>query len=192
MMMFLISGMVFTTHGYGQKAVAKKTAFPSCCQKKLPSRFSSAASTGFLNASYVPYSTNSRGGMVWIKGGEFVMGCSDKEGREDEYPQHRVKVDGFWMDQTEVTNAQFKAFVDATGYVTTAEKAPDWEELKQQLPPGTPKPADSLLVAASLVFTPPSRPAMLQASSQWWNWSRGANWRQPQGPAPVVDRRCRG
>ena len=56
------------------------------------------------------------------------------------------------MDATEVTNAQFKKFVEATGYITMAEKAPDWEELKKQLPAGTIKPHDSLLVAASLVF----------------------------------------
>ena len=67
-----------------------------------------------------------------------------------------MRVDGFWMDEHHVTNAQFRNFVEATGYVTTAERKPDWEELKKQLPPGTPKPTDNVLVAGSLVFTPPS------------------------------------
>lgn len=110
------------------------------------------------------------------------MGASDTEGRPDEYPQHQVKVSGFWMDATEVTNAQFAAFVEATGYVTTAERAPDWEELKKQLPPGTPKPPDSVLVAASLVFTPPKQQVALNNPGQWWSWRKQANWRQPQGP----------
>lgn len=114
------------------------------------------------------------------------MGASDKEGRPDEYPQHQVKVSGFWMDATEVTNAQFAEFVKATGYVTTAERAPDWEALKAQLPPGTPKPHDSLLVAASLVFTPPAMPIPLQNPGQWWSWKKEASWRHPQGPGSSI------
>ena len=109
------------------------------------------------------------------------MGASDDEGRPDEYPQHEVTVDGFWMDETEVTNAQFEAFVKATGYITTAEKKPDWEELKNQLPPGTPKPADDVLVASSLVFSPPAHAVALDDVSQWWSWVPGADWRHPQG-----------
>jgi formylglycine-generating enzyme len=70
--------------------------------------------------------TRSHDGMVWIDGGEFVMGSSDGGGSADEYPRHKVVLDGFWMDATEVTNAQFKKFVDATGYITTAERKPDW------------------------------------------------------------------
>jgi formylglycine-generating enzyme required for sulfatase activity len=120
--------------------------------------------------------------MIKIPGGEFMMGASDKEGREDEYPQHPVKVNGFWMDATEVTNAQFEKFVEATGYVTTAERKPDWEEIKKQLPAGTPKPDDSLLVAASLVFTPADHPVSLNDVSQWWSWQKGADWKHPQGP----------
>jgi formylglycine-generating enzyme len=71
--------------------------------------------------------------------------------------------------------------VDETGYVTTAEKNIDWNEFKKQLPPGTPKPADSLLAASSLVFTPPAHRVNLNDVSNWWTWVRSANWKQPQG-----------
>jgi formylglycine-generating enzyme required for sulfatase activity len=80
-----------------------------------------------------------------------------------------------------VTNAQFRAFVEATGYVTTAERVPEWEELKKQLPPGTPRPPDSVLVASSLVFTQPTRPVFLHDPGGWWQWTPGANWRHPEG-----------
>src|SRR5262252_6920565 len=76
-------------------------------------------------------------GMVWVPGGEFTMGTEDRIGRPDEKPAHRVRVTGFWMDQTDVTNAQFRAFVEATGYVTTAEKPVDAEEMLRQSSPGT-------------------------------------------------------
>src|SRR4051794_32003134 len=81
-----------------------------------------------------------RAGMVWVPGGEFTMGTDAAVGWPDEKPAHRVKVSPFWMDATEVTNAQFRAFVRATGYVTTAEKPPDAEEILKQSPPGTPPP----------------------------------------------------
>ena len=78
-------------------------------------------------------------GMVWIPGGQFTMGTDDQNSMSNERPAHQVKVDGFWMDEHDVTNAQFRKFVEATSYVTTAEKPVDWDELKKQLPPGTPK-----------------------------------------------------
>ena len=82
----------------------------------------------------------SKDGMVWIPSGKFLMGSDNNKSRKDEMPIHKVYVDGFWMDKTEVTNDQFALFVNATGYVTTAEKIPDWNELKKELPPDTPKP----------------------------------------------------
>ena len=91
----------------------------------------------------------SKAGMAYIPGGEFMMGGDNEQASKDEFPKHRVSVDAFWMDTHEVTNAEFAKFVQATGYVTTAEKKPDWEQLKKQLPPGTPKPDESQLVAVS-------------------------------------------
>ncbi len=125
--------------------------------------------------------------MVWIPGGEFDMGSTDPLARPDEGPVHRVRVSGFWMDATEVTNRQFAEFVKATGYLTIAQRPVDWEELKKQVPPGTPKPAEAMLQPGSLVFTPPDRPVDLSDASQWWRWVTGANWRHPQGPASTID-----
>jgi formylglycine-generating enzyme required for sulfatase activity len=135
----------------------------------------------------VPAGEPSTAGMVWIAGGEFLMGSTDPLARRDESPVHRVRVSGFWMDATEVTNAQFRAFVDATGYKTVAERAVDWEELKKQLPEGTPKPAEAMLLPGSLVFTPPDHPVDLAMSEQWWSWQTGANWRHPEGPGSTID-----
>lgn len=120
--------------------------------------------------------------MVLIKGGTFMMGGDNSQAGADEYPKHKVQVSGFWMDATEVTNAEFQKFVEATHYVTTAEKKPDWDEMKQTLPPGTPKPPDSMLVAASLVFHQTSGPVDLRDYSQWWSWVKGADWKHPLGP----------
>jgi formylglycine-generating enzyme len=125
-------------------------------------------------------------GMVLIPGGVFDMGGDNNQAEPDELPKHRVQVSPFYMDITEVTNAQFKKFVDATGYITTAEKKPDWEELKKSVPPGTPKPPDSLLVAASLVFKQSSSPVNLTDYNQWWSWVKGASWKHPQGPGSDI------
>ncbi len=128
-------------------------------------------------------------GMVWIPGGEFMMGTDSDLGWPDEKPAHRVRVDGFWMDEHEVTNAEFRKFVDATGYITTAEKPVDWEELKKQVPPGTPKPPDEKLQPGSLVFTPTAGPVPLNDYSQWWKWTSGANWQHPEGPGSNLEGR---
>jgi formylglycine-generating enzyme required for sulfatase activity len=109
-------------------------------------------------------------GMVWIPGGTFTMG-SDHEGMEDARPLHRVTLDGFWMDATEVTNGQFAKFADATGYVTVAEKKPDI--------PGAPA---EKLVPGSMVFTPPGGAADLNQPYSWWQYVPGASWRHPEGP----------
>jgi formylglycine-generating enzyme required for sulfatase activity len=100
-----------------------------------------------------------------------------------EKPAIDVMVDGFFMDATEVTNAQFADFVKATGYVSVAEKGIDWEELKKQVPAGTVKPHDSILQPGSLTFKKSkSSVPNLYDFSQWWNWTIGANWKHPNGP----------
>lgn len=125
--------------------------------------------------------------MVWIAGGDFMMGTdTDPEARPDEKPAHKVHVDGFYMDEYEVTNAEFAAFVKATGYITTAEKPIDWEELKKQLPEGTSRPPDSILAAGSLVFEPPPQTVSLNDAGVWWSWIRGADWKHPLGPGSSV------
>lgn len=127
--------------------------------------------------------------MAYIPAGEFLMGGKSDQADPDEYPRRTVKVSEFWMDTHEVTNAEFKEFVDATGYVTVAERAIDWAEMAAQLPPGTPKPDDALLQPGSLVFHPTSQPVNLQDYSQWWAWTTGANWRAPQGPGSSIEGR---
>ncbi len=125
-------------------------------------------------------------GMVFISGGEFTMGTTSESARADQKPAHKVKVDSFYMDTTCVTNRQFQAFVEATGYVTTAEKAPTLEEIMSQVPPGTPPPPKEALVAASLVFTPTDGPVPLNRSSTWWSWKEGANWKHPLGADSTI------
>jgi sulfatase modifying factor 1 len=167
----------------GTKKITANGDTMMSCSSNLPSRIAAGSPIIAVRSA----DSASYAGMVKIPAGEFLMGASDKEGRPDEYPQHTVRVDGFWMDATEVTNAMFRKFVDATGYVTTAERKPDWEELKKQLPPGTPKPPDSVLVAASLVFTPPAQPVQLNDASHWWQWVKGANWKHPGGPGSSIE-----
>lgn len=154
-----------------------------CCQSNIPSRFSSAKKKIEIKQSV----DTLHEGMVWIDGGTFQMGGDNKQAAEDEYPKHKVTVNGFWMDVTEVTNAQFEKFVKATGYITTAEQKPDWEELKKQLPPDTRKPDESLLVPASLVFKASDKTVSFNDYSQWWEWKESANWKHPQGSNSSIE-----
>jgi sulfatase modifying factor 1 len=130
--------------------------------------------------------------MVWIPGGEFSMGVFDPDRRgapgcgdpaADAQPVHRVYVDGFWMDATEVTNRAFEAFVRATGYVTVAERTPTAEEF-----PDAPR---QNLIAGSVVFAPPSRPVSLDSQYRWWTYSKGASWRHPTGAGSNLSGRAR-
>ncbi|MCK0157013.1 formylglycine-generating enzyme family protein [Cellulophaga sp. F20128] len=133
----------------------------------------------------VPEGVKTPEGMVWIPGGEFEQGAvpQDKMAMDHEKPVHKVAVDGFFMDITEVTNAQFSKFVKETGYLTIAEREIDWEEMKKQVPEGTPKPHDSILQPGSLTFkkTKSTLPNLYDFS-QWWHWTIGANWKHPNGP----------
>lgn len=125
-------------------------------------------------------------GMVWITGGEFSMGAQDPpdmnevgmQATKDSRPIHRVYVDGFFMDKTDVTNAQFAAFVKATGYITVAEKAPRAEDFPGASPEN--------LVAGGVVFAPPDHAVALNDHFQWWTYVKGANWRHPTGPNSSV------
>ncbi|ANL69874.1 formylglycine-generating sulfatase domain-containing protein (plasmid) [Rhizobium phaseoli] len=115
--------------------------------------------------------------MVFIAGGTFRMGS----GRHypEEAPVHRVTIDGFWMETAAVTNRQFKEFVRATGYVTTAEIVPLAKDYPGALP--------HMLFAGSLVFMPPTRPVDLRDSSQWWVFMKAADWRHPYGPRSSIN-----
>jgi len=125
-------------------------------------------------------------GMAWIPGGEFSMGAQnppdmDEVGLKatlDSRPIHRVYVDGFFMDKTDVTNAQFEKFVKATGYVTVAERKPRAEDYPGASPEN--------LVAGSVVFAPPEHPVSLDNYLQWWTYVPGANWRHPAGPQSSI------
>lgn len=125
-------------------------------------------------------------GMVLIPSGTFTMGGRSDQAYKDEFPRHKVKVSSYYIDKTEVTNRQFKQFVDETGYRTIAERDIDWEEMSKQLPAGTPRPADSLLKAGSLVFRETDQPVNLNDYSLWWEWKIGANWRHPEGPGSSI------
>ena len=142
--------------------------------------------TGSAFAPTIPNASAAPGpapkGMVWIPGGEFSMG-SDQAGEalcdlpgvtRDAQPIHRVYVDGFWMDTTEVTNEDFEKFVKATAYVTIAERAPTKEEFPDAPPEN--------LVAGSTVFTPTAGPVPLHDHYRWWRYEKGASWRHPEGP----------
>ncbi len=148
----------------------------------VPNRFGSNADSNIVKFS----GDTSVAGMVLIPGGIFDMGGDNEQASPDEYPKHKVQVSAFYIDITEVTNAQFKLFVDATGYKTTAEEKPDWEKLKKTLPPGTPQPPDSVMVAASLVFKETAGPINLNDYSQWWHWVKGAYWKHPEGPGSSI------
>ncbi len=187
---FFIS-MIFTFYGCLTGSTDKRKAGKqNCClQKGLSGRFGEPESTARKNATDNSEKAEVPKEMKLIPGGRFSMGAREHQfARADEYPPHQVRVDSFLMDKHPVTNSQFREFVEATGYVTTAEQKPDWEEIKKELPPGYEKPADSLLVAASLVFRSPSESVSLNDFHTWWEWVPGANWKNPIGPESDIER----
>lgn len=165
------------------EAVSGEHQHGESCEHQPSSRASIIAASGSAHPVIVR-GEGEYAGMVLIPAGKYLMGAvdADSAARPDERPRHLVVVDQFWMDETEVTNAQFRAFVTATGYLTTAERKPVWEEMKKQLPAGTPKPPDEVLVPGSLVFRQPDRPVPLDNPAYWWEWRPGASWRHPEGP----------
>src|SRR3954454_5666563 len=177
MILMLLAWAVYSSHdgkrgqvvaGTAPAAAMSRTAF----QPTVPNR---ADSPG-----------KSPQGMTWIPGGEFSMGANDPPDMDDVgmkattdgRPIHRVYVDGFFMDKTDVTNAEFAKFVKATGYVTVAERKPRQEDYPNAPPEN--------LVAGSVVFSPPDHPVPLNDHFQWWNYVPGADWRHPEGPSSNI------
>ena len=127
--------------------------------------------------------------MIWVERKIFLQGAKNTDllAMNREKPAHYVIVDEFFMDATEVTNKQFKDFVDATNYVTIAERQIDWEDIKKDVPPGTPKPHDSILQPGSLIFNKEVDAIVnMENYTKWWIWKIGANWKHPQGPESSI------
>jgi formylglycine-generating enzyme required for sulfatase activity len=161
----------------------------------LPSRMQGPTFQPTIENKF-PAPSNALAGMAWIPGGEFSMGAQQNDSLNevgmqatvDSRPIHRVYVDGFWMDKTDVTNAEFARFVKATSYVTVAERRPNAKDFPDAPPEN--------LVAGAVVFSPPDHMVSLDDHFQWWSYVHGANWRHPEGPQsslkgrdnfPVVD-----
>jgi formylglycine-generating enzyme required for sulfatase activity len=171
--------------GESEKPKCEQCKPPSCVTQFLvANRAASGARTASDASDKQPAAatTNGPSGMVWIPAGEFTMGAATNGhgsgempmASNDAEPLHRVRVDGFWIDKTVVTNADFEKFVAATGYVTIAERAPSKEEY--------PTAPEENLVAGSVVFAPPDHEVPLTDHFQWWSYVKGANWRKPLGP----------
>jgi sulfatase modifying factor 1 len=127
---FLMTGSLFACNNNSTKTnlvAGNKDTATSCMM--VPARFSDTSAGAELKFN----GDTSTTGMVLIKGGTFLMGGDNSQADKDEYPKHKVAVSSFWMDATEVTNGEFEKFIEATHYITTAEKKPDWDEMKQTL-----------------------------------------------------------
>jgi formylglycine-generating enzyme len=158
------------------------------CAVAAPPASSPSTTNGFgpTAPNTAPPPRTAPAGMVWIPGGEFSMGAADSpsdgevgmQATKDSRPIHRVYVDGFFMDATDVTNAQFARFVKATGYVTVAERKPRHEDYPTAPPEN--------LVAGSVVFSPPDHAVPLTDHYQWWSYVHGADWRHPTGPKSTI------
>ena len=127
--------------------------------------------------SGLPAEEGDKSGMVLIPGGSFTMG-SESERPEERY-SHVVRVDGFWIDQHEVTNAEFAQFVEATGYKTLAERGLD--------PKTHPNMGPELTAPGSVLFIEPTALSRGGDLTQWWQYVKGANWREPEGPGSSIE-----
>jgi len=140
-----------------------------------------ATAAAAVRVSTTPAPGPAPNGMIWIPGGTFWMGCENC-GMPDALPAHLVAVSGFWMDRAPVTNTEFAQFVNATGYVTVAERPLNPRDF-----PGVPK---DKLVPGSAVFAPTGTPVALDNPLQWWRYTPGANWKHPEGPGSNVSSRA--
>jgi len=139
----------------------------------------STAAKGELCENAIPVSQIPEG-MVYLEGGLFVMGC-ERAYVHEEGPLHQVKVDPFMIDKTEVTNAQFKEFIDATSYKTVAERPLDPKEF--------PQATADMLEPGSIVFQGTEERVKMNDILQWWKWVKGASWNHPEGPESTIDDR---
>ena len=170
------------TASAGSPASATSSAEPMPAAAGTTTSPSTTPGFGPTVANTAKAPTPAPAGMVWIPGGEFSMGAADSpsdgevgmQATKDSRPVHRVYVDGFFMDATDVTNAEFARFVKATSYVTVAERKPRQEDYPTAPPEN--------LVAGSVVFSPPDHAVPLNDHFQWWSYVKGANWRHPTGP----------
>lgn len=162
---------------------------PTMCydiNKNAPPRYLSPTLLAEINAIQPnPSKSKDQSGMVLITGGTFEMGGDNDQARTDEYPKVPTKVNDFWMDKTEVTNAEFAEFVKATGYKTIAERNIDLAEIMAQLPAGTPPPPPKALEPMSLVFASPKQPVP-DNPAYWWKMVKAADWQHPQGPESSI------
>lgn len=173
------------TYGFTKPDTAKDKPEAMDCTETAKTSEESQFKLTIENKNTPPIDKTPKG-MVWIPGGEFSMGstvedeslCSIKGITKDAAPIHRVYVDGYYMDKTEVTNEQFEAFVKATGYITLAEKKPTIEEYPNV-------PVENL-IAGSAVFTPTPSKVDLNNYMQWWSYVGGADWRHPEGPMSSI------
>jgi len=164
----------------------------SCCQnlrtKHVFEEIQLTNSDNILNDSLLNILPDSSMMMAYIPEGIYNMGSSNPNmSLKRELPQHRVKVNAFYMDIHEVTNAQFSAFVAATNYKTIAEREIDWEIIKKQLPLNTIKPDSDVLKPGSMVFFANKEIYNLIDISQWWRWTIGADWKHPYGPRSSIE-----
>lgn len=182
----LTISIISLAYGYTKIIVPKKeiAATAADCHE-IPSNNESEFKPTIEN-KFKPNTDKTPKGMVWIPGGEFSMGsnvedeslCSIKGVTKDAAPIHRVYVDGYYMDQTEVTNEEFEKFVKATGYVTVAEQKPTKEEF--------PTANEEDLITGSVIFTPTPSAVNLNDFLQWWRYEPGADWRHPDGPQSTI------
>jgi formylglycine-generating enzyme len=140
-------------------------------------------SLGVLSAVASQAAPTAPAGMSLIPAGVFEMGSTVERAWADEQPAHKVRLSrSFWLDQTEVTNAQFQRFVKTTAYKTVAERPVNLKDIMAQMPAGTRLPPASALQPGSLVFVTPVGEVDLRDLSQWWQWTTGASWLAPEGP----------
>jgi sulfatase modifying factor 1 len=174
LLVLCICGIALNRSAGNQNAATKGSGLTQCDRGMSRHSLHAVVMVEAMNASApaksgVPH--DAPAGMVWIPGGPFWMGT---DRMPDAQPVHQVEVKGFWIDRTDVTNEEFARFVQATGYVTIAERPLDPREFPDLAPED--------LAPGSVVFTPPAGPVSLENPLAWWRFVRGANWRHPNGP----------